>query len=163
MSKLKCNISEDLMPLYIEDILSEESKKDMELHLEECENCKKIYNELKEDEYENLKTDTLDSIKNYLNKIKYILIIFSIAVSVGISILGNGFLSTIPWIIIIPFLLGLLYKENIFIISTALIFNILFNIILQKSDYIIFNSIFILLWTAVGLFLASSIKNLKTN
>ena len=110
MSKLKCNISEDLMPLYIEDILSEESKKDMELHLEECENCKKIYNELKEDvnleyeknidlkedEYENLKTDTLDSIKNYLNKIKY-------------------------------------------------------------------NSIFILLWTAVGLFLASSIKNLKTN
>ena len=55
MSKLKCNISEDLMPLYIEDILSEESKKDMELHLEECENCKKIYNELKEDvnlEYE---------------------------------------------------------------------------------------------------------------
>ena len=24
----------------IEDILSEESKKDMELHLEECENCK---------------------------------------------------------------------------------------------------------------------------
>ena len=40
MSKLKCSIVEDLMPLYIEDILSEESKKDMELHLEECENCK---------------------------------------------------------------------------------------------------------------------------
>ena len=177
MSKLKCSIVEDLMPLYIEDLLNEETKKDIELHLDECEDCKEVYDELKkgvnlgyekkidlkEDEYENLKTDTLDSIKNYLNKIKYILIIFSMAVSVGISILGNGFLSTIPWIIIIPFLLGLLYKENIFIISTALIFNILFNIILQKSDYIIFNSIFILLWTAVGLFLASSIKNLKTN
>ena len=177
MSKLKCSIVEDLMPLYIEDLLNEETKKDIELHLDECEDCKEVYDELKkgvnlgyekkidlkEDEYEELKTDTLDSIKNYLNKIKYILIIFSMAVSVGISILGNGFLSTIPWIIIIPFLLGLLYKENIFIISTALIFNILFNIILQKSDYIIFNSIFILLWTAVGLFLASSIKNLKTN
>ena len=177
MSKLKCSIVEDLMPLYIEDLLSEETKKEIELHLDECEDCKEVYDELKEDvnlgyekkidlkedEYEELKTDTLDSIKNYLNKIKYILIIFSMAVSVGISILGNGFLSTIPWIIIIPFLLGLLYKENIFIISTALIFNILFNIILRKSDYIIFNSIFILLWTAVGLFLASSIKNLKTN
>ena len=100
MSKLKCSIVEDLMPLYIEDLLSEETKKERELHLDECEDCKEVYDELKkgvnleyeknmdlkEDEYEELKTDTLNSIKNYLNKIKYILIIFSIAVSVGISI-----------------------------------------------------------------------------
>jgi len=105
MSKLKCSIVEDLMPLYIEDLLNEETKKDIELHLDECEDCKEVYDELKkgvnleyeknmdlkEDEYEELKTDTLNSIKNYLNKIKYILIIFSIAVSVGISILGHGF------------------------------------------------------------------------
>ena len=119
--------------------------------------------DLKEDEYEELKTDTLDSIKNYLNKIKYILIIFSMAVSVGISILGHGFLSTIPWIIIIPFVLGLLYKENMLIIATALIFNILFNIVLQSAYAIIFDSIYILLCTGAGLFLAISIKNLKTN
>lgn len=177
MSKLKCSIVEDLMPLYIEDLLSEETKKEIELHLDECEDCKEIYDELKEDvnleyeknmdlkeyEYEELKTDTLNSIKNYLNKIKYILIIFSMAVSVGISILGNGFLSTIPWIVIIPFVLGLLYKENMLIIATAFIFNVLFNIILQKPDYIIFASIYILLCTGAGLFLADSIKNLKTN
>ena len=163
MSKLKCSIVEDLMPLYIEDLLSEETKKEIELHLDECEDCKEVYDELKEDEYEELKTDTLDSIKNYLNKIKYILIIFSMAVSVGISILGNGFLSTIPWIIIIPFVLGLLYKENTLIIATALIFNILFNIVLQSAYAIIFDSIYILLCTGAGLFLAISIKNLKTN
>lgn len=177
MSKLKCSIVEDLMPLYIEDLLSEETKKEIELHLDECEDCKEVYDELKEDvnlgyekkidlkedEYEELKTDTLDSIKNYLNKIKYILIIFSMAVSVGISILGNGFLSTIPWIIIIPFVLGLLYKENMLIIATALIFNILFNIVLQSAYAIIFDSIYILLCTGAGLFLAISIKNLKTN
>lgn len=177
MSKLKCSIVEDLMPLYIEDLLSEETKKEIELHLDECEDCKEVYDELKEDvnleyekkvdlkeyEYEELKTDTLDSIKNYLNKIKYILIIFSMAVSVGISILGNGFLSTIPWIIIIPFVLGLLYKEDILIIATALIFNVLFNIVLQSAYAIIFDSIYILLCTGAGLFLAYSIKNLKTN
>ena len=177
MSKLKCSIVEDLMPLYIEDLLSEETKKEIELHLDECEDCKEVYDELKEDvnlgyekkidlkedEYEELKTDTLDSIKNYLNKIKYILIIFSMAVSVGISILGNGFLSTIPWIIIIPFVLGLLYKENTLIRATALIFNILFNIVLQSAYAIIFDSIYILLCTGAGLFLAISIKNLKTN
>ena len=177
MSKLKCSIVEDLMPLYIEDLLSEETKKEIELHLDECEDCKEVYDELKkgvnleyeknmdlkEDEYEELKTDTLNSIKNYLNKIKYILIIFSMAVSVGISILGNGFLSTIPWIIIIPFVLGLLYKENMLIIATALIFNILFNIVLQSAYAMIFDSIYILLCTGAGLFLAISIKNLKTN
>lgn len=177
MSKLKCSIVEDLMPLYIEDLLSEETKKEIELHLDECEDCKEVYDELKEDvnlgyekkidlkedEYKKLKTDTLDSIKNYLNKIKYILIIFSMAVSVGISILGHGFLSTIPWIIIIPFVLGLLYKENTLIIATALIFNILFNIVLQSAYAIIFDSIYILLCTGAGLFLAISIKNLKTN
>ena len=83
MSKLKCSIVEDLMPLYIEDLLNEETKNDIELHLEECEDCKEVYDELKkgvnleyeknmdlkDDEYEELKTDTLNSIKNYLNKI----------------------------------------------------------------------------------------------
>ena len=48
----------------------DELKEDVNLGYE-----KKI--DLKEDEYKKLKTDTLDSIKNYLNKIKYILIIFS--------------------------------------------------------------------------------------
>ena len=49
MSKLKCSIVEDLMPLYIEDLLSEETKKEIELHLDECEDCKEVYDELKED------------------------------------------------------------------------------------------------------------------
>ena len=76
MSKLKCSIVEDLMPLYIEDLLSEETKKEIELHLDECEDCKEVYDELKkgvnleyeknmdlkEDEYEELKTDTLNSL-----------------------------------------------------------------------------------------------------
>ena len=166
MSKLKCSIVEDLMPLYIEDLLNEETKKDIELHLDECEDCKEVYDELKkgvnleyeknmdlkEDEYEELKTDTLNSIKNYLNKIKYILIIFSIAVSVGISILGHGFLSTIPWIIIIPFVLGLLYKRKYAYNNTALIFNILAQYYFTNSDYIIFTSIYILLCTGAGYF-----------
>ena len=47
MSKLKCSIVEDLMPLYIEDLLSEETKKEIELHLDECEDCKEVYDELK--------------------------------------------------------------------------------------------------------------------
>lgn len=38
---LPCYIVSDLLPLYQEDILSEETKKDIDEHLKECEVCKK--------------------------------------------------------------------------------------------------------------------------
>ena len=92
MSELKCNLVEDLMPLYIDDLVSDDTKKDIEAHLSECETCRSMCEELKKDinldireninlnqeESEKLKTDTLNSINKYLNKIKYIFIIFSI-------------------------------------------------------------------------------------
>ena len=37
---LPCYIVSDLLPLYQEDILSEETKKDIDEHLKECEGCK---------------------------------------------------------------------------------------------------------------------------
>ena len=38
---LPCYIVSDLLPLYQEDILSEATKKDIDEHLKECEDCKK--------------------------------------------------------------------------------------------------------------------------
>ena len=38
---LPCYIVSDLLPLYQEDILSEETKKDIDEHLKKCEVCKK--------------------------------------------------------------------------------------------------------------------------
>ena len=49
MSKLKCNVVEDLMPLYIDDLVSEDTKKDIEFHLSQCEDCRKICNQLKKE------------------------------------------------------------------------------------------------------------------
>lgn len=39
--ELPCYIVSDLLPLYQDDILSEQTKKDIEKHLNECEECKK--------------------------------------------------------------------------------------------------------------------------
>lgn len=39
--KLPCYIVSDLLPLYQDDILSEQTKKDIDKHLNECEECKK--------------------------------------------------------------------------------------------------------------------------
>lgn len=40
--KIKCEIIQDLLPLYHDKVCSEESSKLVENHLNECENCKKI-------------------------------------------------------------------------------------------------------------------------
>ena len=175
MSELKCNLVEDLMPLYIDDLVSDDTKKDIEEHLSKCEACRSMCEELKRDinpnireninlnqeESEKLKTDTLNSINKYLNKIKYIFIIFSISVAVGISLLGGGFLSTIPWIIIIPFVLGLLYDEKIFILATVLVVDILFTIAMESGFSGVLTGVYFLICSFAGLFLASAIKQLK--
>ena len=41
--KIHCNIVKDLMPLYIDDALSEESKAAVEEHLTGCEGCREYY------------------------------------------------------------------------------------------------------------------------
>lgn len=41
--KIHCNIAKDLMPLYIDEVLSEESKTAVEEHLSECEGCREYY------------------------------------------------------------------------------------------------------------------------
>ncbi len=39
--ELPCHVVYDLLPLYQDDILSEQTKKDIDRHLNECEECKK--------------------------------------------------------------------------------------------------------------------------
>ena len=44
--KYECDIVKDLMPLYIDDLLSENSKKIVENHINSCESCKNYYDKL---------------------------------------------------------------------------------------------------------------------
>ena len=43
MEKIGCSIAKDLLPLYIEGILSEETAQVVEMHLQTCESCKKDF------------------------------------------------------------------------------------------------------------------------
>nr|WP_298000185.1 zf-HC2 domain-containing protein [uncultured Anaerotignum sp.] len=49
MEKISCSIVKDLLPLYIEGILSEETAQAVELHLQTCENCKKDFEIMRQD------------------------------------------------------------------------------------------------------------------
>lgn len=49
MSNIKCCIAKDLMPLYIDDVLSEDSAQELRGHLELCESCREEYRLLTKD------------------------------------------------------------------------------------------------------------------
>ena len=49
MDRMHCDIVKDLLPLYVDDVCSEKSKREIEKHLEECEDCRCYYEMLKED------------------------------------------------------------------------------------------------------------------
>ena len=45
--KIKCEVIQDLLPLYVDDVLSDESRKLVEEHLAECDECRKYCDDLK--------------------------------------------------------------------------------------------------------------------
>lgn len=46
MSKVSCNVFRDLLPLYIDEIVSEDTRQLVNAHLQECAACRKNYEEL---------------------------------------------------------------------------------------------------------------------
>lgn len=49
MAEIKCGIIKDLLPLYAEELTSEESNDLIKQHISECESCQKQYEEIKND------------------------------------------------------------------------------------------------------------------
>lgn len=70
--KMDCDIIKDLLPLYVEDMVSEKSKEAVDTHLSECEDCRKIYEEMivpgPEVQFD---TEPAKSFKKYIKKKKW--------------------------------------------------------------------------------------------
>ena len=49
MNKINCDIIQDLLPLYVDDVCSQASKQMIEVHLDNCNICKEKVQELKKD------------------------------------------------------------------------------------------------------------------
>lgn len=66
------NVFRDLVPSYIENLTNKETNREMEKHMEHCENCREYFNEMKED----LLLESVDEQKkedrniDYLKKIR---------------------------------------------------------------------------------------------
>ncbi len=67
--KNKCNIVKDILPLYLEDMISEDTRKFVDSHIDHCDKCKEELESLKSNNTNN-ELEGEDSIKA-LKKIKF--------------------------------------------------------------------------------------------
>lgn len=96
---MKCEVIKDLLPLYIENICSSESKKEIEAHLELCRECQQENKELREEYLSHMDNENIDNFpdektifekskqeikKSFANKI--IVNIFKVIFTLGLFI-----------------------------------------------------------------------------
>lgn len=108
--KNECKFVEDILPTYIEDLISDDTKGFVEEHLKSCTNCKKVLDSMKEnikkDEIEN--TETIKKIKKYKRKI----------ITIKLFV-----------IIIVLAILGIIFG------NIGYRYNILYNAVLKNTNY----------------------------
>ena len=93
MEKINCNVIQDILPLYIDDVVSDDTKELVEEHLQNCEICQRVYHETKADLENDMKisaqtkessneANDLKSFRKFLKKRKIKTILLSIAATV---------------------------------------------------------------------------------
>ena len=102
--KCSCNIIRDLMPLYIDGVCSEESKKIIEEHLEECEECRAYFSSMNEenkinehlyDEKESQKISSFKAVKKRIRRKQIVSGIIAILIVISMSMSTIGILKNI--------------------------------------------------------------------
>ena len=66
MKEIKCTIIQDVLPLYIDEVVSQDTKEMVEQHLQHCEKCKKEYETMKRKLY--IPAENKAPIINKINK-----------------------------------------------------------------------------------------------
>ncbi|SCY77264.1 zf-HC2 domain-containing protein [Alkaliphilus peptidifermentans] len=98
--KVKCNVIRDILPLYLENMISDDSCAMIEEHTEQCQECKIYLDEMKT--FNKIPVDTNTSpllkIKSKLHKKKIQTVIFSMMLSVMILVITIAFLTAPDYI-----------------------------------------------------------------
>lgn len=108
MKKMSCNVIQDLLEIYSDGAASEDTKRIVEEHLQECEVCRKICRELEADRdrskmlpRENKEVKELRSFKRFLmrKKIRTIClsVLFSVILLLGVIVYMNNHMIRIDY------------------------------------------------------------------
>lgn len=103
MKEIKCTIIQDVLPLYIDDVVSNDTKDMVDEHLQHCENCKKEYEFMKRELYipvEN-KVSLINKISKKWRTKKVMISIVSVLVTA--SILFGAFAYVFYYRTVIPY------------------------------------------------------------
>lgn len=107
MKEIKCTIIQDILPLYVDEVVSQDTKEMVNSHLKQCSKCRKEYESSKRNLYipvEN-KAPLLKSIGKKWRKKKVIISITSVLITAFV-LLGT-YLSVFYYETVIP------YSENL--------------------------------------------------
>lgn len=99
-NKEKCKIVQDLLPNYIDKLTSEETNSFVEKHLEECNECHEIIENMKKDfekERNELNKKTIKYAKKYKRKVKHLWFIILLFILLFISLIAI-FRNNILWL-----------------------------------------------------------------
>ena len=95
MSKISCNAVRDLLPLYIDGVVSEETKSEVEKHLSECSECQNEYVLLKKEvvlpsnpDLRSESANALKTMKHKLTKKKIVISVMSVLMTLALVIVG---------------------------------------------------------------------------
>lgn len=66
MKDIKCTIIQDVLPLYIDEVVSQDTKEMVDEHLQYCDKCQKEYESMKRDL--NIPVENTDSLFNNISK-----------------------------------------------------------------------------------------------
>ncbi len=110
MSKITCNTIADILPLYVDDIVSDDTKFLVSEHLAQCENCRKKYESMKGTVTIPAKTDIkqLKNFKNSWKKKTIFLICATVILTVGIMLCLN-YMSREMWNVTFIFILPVIF------------------------------------------------------
>ena len=163
-----CEVVKDLIPLYIEDLTTEESSKMIKEHISKCSKCKKYYEDIKKD-YESNISNTISPNKENLDKamkkvMKYQenikLLSISIAMLVTAIIIGARvqFLDTIPILVLVPFVCKLFYNKEIPIILLSIPSGIIAGVISGETPNILLFGVIMFIVTTIFVYMAKIIE-----
>lgn len=98
--KISCNMIRDILPLYVEDMASQDTRDIVEEHIASCENCKKRLEEMRTLEELPIDTDIapLRNIQNTLLREKLQTIILSVMVTLVFAVVTMAYLTAPAYI-----------------------------------------------------------------
>lgn len=123
MKQINCNMIQDLLPLYQEGLVSGQTKKEIDEHLQRCPQCRAVQEKNQQELFH--QTDLLSNtnskeksalvllkkIQKSQNSTWYFTVILSMLVADYLSLLYQGWIGFVPCLILIPFLLTLLFHR----------------------------------------------------